>query len=198
MHRSAHLLGGAMLQRLPVMRTTPYTLPPHAPWPHASAVAEYALACLESVGLGHWSFGWDRAVKRMGCCYPARTRISLSAYYVEKYLQLDQEEIRNTILHEIAHALAWHHHRARAHGHVWRHYCNLLGLEDASVTKDVENFTPEHIKERPARWVLCHAQTGEVFRHYKVLPRRLLGKLHHCYIPGRMQETLGQLVIRPV
>ncbi len=179
------------------MRTSPYSLPERQPWPHASAVAEYAMACLESVGLPQWNFTWDRAVKRMGCCRPARKNISLSAYFVEKYLGLDQEEICNTLLHEIAHALAWSHHRARGHDDVWKHYCNLLGLKNETATKKVEDFTPAHRERRP-RYMLCHAQTGEIFCYYKRLPRRTLGKLPHSYIPGRKEETLGQLVIRPV
>ena len=179
------------------MSPTPYTLPPVTSWADAEAVAAYARACLDAVGLHDWHFVWDRAVKRMGCCRPARRSISLSRYFVQMYLPLDPQEIHATLLHEIAHALAWVHRRARAHGAVWRHYCALLGLADTRATKPLQDFTPAHLQRQP-RYALCHEQTGEVFHYYKRRPRRTAAQWRRCYIPGRREETLGHLVLRPL
>lgn len=179
------------------MSSTSYHLPGRMHWPHTTAVAEYAQLCLESLGLADWSFTWDRATKRMGCCRPAKKIISLSIYYVQKYIGADQDEIYSTLLHEISHALAWTRARARGHGDVWKHYCHCLGLSDTRATKNIEDFTPPHLQRTP-RYALCHAQTGEIFRYYKSYPRSLCRKLSHCYIPGRQNETLGQLIIKPI
>lgn len=56
-----------------------------------------------------WTFRFDSAKKRLGCCNHRRRVISLSRHYVA----LNREElVRDTILHEIAHALVgpghWH------------------------------------------------------------------------------------------
>ena len=50
-----------------------------------------------------WSFGFDRSKVRFGKCNFANKEISLSRYLVELN---DENEVRETILHEIAHALA--------------------------------------------------------------------------------------------
>jgi hypothetical protein len=65
-------------------------------------------------GLSHWHFEFDRAVRRFGfCMYGIRT-ITLS----RKFTLLNSEpEVRNTILHEIAHALVGPNH---GHDKVWR------------------------------------------------------------------------------
>lgn len=177
------------------MSQSPYTVPPCPDLPDAAAVAAHACACLAAVGLANWHFAWDRAVKRMGCCRPARHTISLSRYFVQTYLPLDPQEIHNTLLHEIAHALAWQHHRAHGHGAVWRQYCTLLGLADIRASKPLQDFTPPHLQRRP-RYALCHDQSGEIFCYYKNKPQRRPHQWRHCYIPGRKDETLGHLCLR--
>jgi predicted SprT family Zn-dependent metalloprotease len=76
---------------------------------------------LSSHGLSHWHFEFDRAVRRFGICkYRART-IALS----RKFTLLNSEpDVRNTILHEIAHALVGPNH---AHDEVWRAKASELG-----------------------------------------------------------------------
>lgn len=179
------------------MQHPPYILPPCPALPNREAVATHAQSCLAAVGLEDWHFVWDRAVKRMGCCRPALRTISLSRYFVEAYLSIDPQEIHLTLLHEIAHALAWQHRRARAHGAIWRQYCSLLGLTDMRATKPLQDFTPPHLQRQP-RYALCHAQTGEILRYYKSRPRRSAAQWRHCYIPGRKNETLGQLIIKQI
>ena len=50
-----------------------------------------------------WSFGFDRSKVRFGKCDYRRKRISLSSHLVDLN---DEYSVRDTILHEIAHALA--------------------------------------------------------------------------------------------
>ena len=71
--------------------------------------------------LSNWHFEFDRAVRRFGfCMYRIRT-ITLS----KKLTLLNSEaEVRNTILHEIAHALVGPGH---AHDRVWRAKAKGLG-----------------------------------------------------------------------
>lgn len=68
-----------------------------------------------------WRFVWDNARSRGGqCCYSART-ISLSRALVPLWTE---DQVRNVLLHEIAHALV-----GPGHGHdgVWMYKCLSIG-----------------------------------------------------------------------
>jgi predicted SprT family Zn-dependent metalloprotease len=68
-----------------------------------------------------WSFTFDRAKVRFGKCNYRTKQISLSKHLVELN---DEDEVRETILHEIAHALA---PRGAGHGPVWRSLALSIG-----------------------------------------------------------------------
>ncbi len=85
--------------------------------------AELAAALMARWGLEGWRFEFDHAVRRFGHCrFEART-ISLSRHLVALN-ELDL--VRDTILHEIAHALV-----GPGHGHdaVWRQKCLEVGAK---------------------------------------------------------------------
>ncbi|MCC7085175.1 MAG: SprT-like domain-containing protein [Pirellulales bacterium] len=68
-----------------------------------------------------WKFEFDRAVLRFGSCQWRRKKITLSAYLTALN---DDVQVRDTILHEIAHALA----PPRAgHGKKWRQIAQAIG-----------------------------------------------------------------------
>ena len=68
-----------------------------------------------------WSFAFDNAKRRAGACDYLRKRITLSRYLSARY---DDETNRQTILHEIAHALAG---PAAGHGADWKRIARSLG-----------------------------------------------------------------------
>ncbi len=71
-----------------------------------------------------WSFGFDNASSKFGRCFFKTKHISLSG----PLTTLNSEhDVRDTILHEIAHALAGH---AAGHGLLWRHQARRLGASD--------------------------------------------------------------------
>ncbi len=171
------------------------SLPPAADWNHPEEVAAYARACMAQLGLADWEFHWDRAIRRMGCCWPTRRRISLSRYYAAATLPQNPDALRRTLLHEFAHALAWRRQRQTGHGAAWQYWCAQLGIAGERATSRVPDFTPPHLQRAP-RYALCHEETGEVFRLYRRRPRRTARQLRRCFIPGRQAETLGHLVVR--
>lgn len=65
-------------------------------------------------GLVGWTFRFDRAKRRAGVCRFASREISLSAELTRLH---DPDEVTETILHEIAHALVGPQH---GHDEVWR------------------------------------------------------------------------------
>jgi len=80
-----------------------------------------ALDLIKAHGLRGWSFTFDRAVTRFGSCNERRRRITLSAKLTELN---DAAAVRDTILHEIAHALVG----IRAgHGPKWRKAALAIG-----------------------------------------------------------------------
>lgn len=170
-------------------------LPQLGLWRTAEDVALYAQACMQACGLHDWSLKWDRAIRRLGCCKMSRREISLSQYFVAAYLERDQEVIRHTILHEVAHALAWLNYHERGHGEAWRLFCAALGIPDERSSCKCEDFSPlEHRRKQP-KYVLCHCETGEIYHYYMRKPRANAQKLKRCYIPGKKRETLGKLLI---
>lgn len=68
-----------------------------------------------------WSFGFDNAKRRAGLCNYRDRRISVSRYLAARY---DDETNRQTLLHEVAHALAG---APAGHGAAWRRTARSLG-----------------------------------------------------------------------
>jgi len=62
-----------------------------------------ALQLLEQHQLFDWSFSFDRATVRFGCCHYQEKKITLSRILTKLN---EKKLVQDTILHEIAHALA--------------------------------------------------------------------------------------------
>lgn len=84
-------------------------------------VATYALALIRHHGLHDWGFAWNRRKTAMGLCRYEDKRIELSGYFVARN---SVQEIHDTILHEIAHALVGPTH---GHDEVWQAKCLEIG-----------------------------------------------------------------------
>ncbi len=95
-------------------------------------VAEQARELMDRHGLGDWSFRFNAARKKLGVCR-----------YREKLILLSREhaaggtpvQITDTILHEIAHALAG---PRVGHGPVWKEIARRLGATPKSCAPETE------------------------------------------------------------
>jgi predicted SprT family Zn-dependent metalloprotease len=85
--------------------------------------ATLARNMMDDHGLKDWAFAFDRAKKRCGQCSFTKQRITMSRYYVELN---GWAEVRDTILHEIAHALAG---SEAGHGVYWQHVARSIGAK---------------------------------------------------------------------
>ena len=69
-----------------------------------------------------WKFEFDNAKRRFGCCHRTAKLITLSKVLTEMN---NESVIRDTILHEIAHAKS----PERGHGREWKKTCIRVGTE---------------------------------------------------------------------
>jgi predicted SprT family Zn-dependent metalloprotease len=102
--------------------TTLPTLPTLPDGPARFAVVRrYAVELMAAHGLAGWSFAYNHRKQAMGLCVYQRLTIELSVHFVERN---SAEEVHDTILHEIAHALV-----GPGHGHdaVWKRKCLEIG-----------------------------------------------------------------------
>lgn len=173
----------------------PVLLPTVGVWAEPEDVAAYARACLDVCGLGDWQVVWDRAVRRLGCCKMSRRVISLSRHFAQYALERDPELMRRTVLHELAHALAWVHHRERGHGAAWRYFCAALGIPGEKWACHCPDYEPPTARRSP-KYALCHRDTNEIYRLYYRKPMLTAQKLASCYIPGQKSATLGKLCLK--
>lgn len=86
-----------------------------------SQAGALARALMDDHGLDQWSFTFDRAKKRAGCTRFSTREISLSRHITEL---CSPSDVRQTILHEIAHALVGPSHN---HDATWRAMCAKIG-----------------------------------------------------------------------
>ena len=81
-----------------------------------------------------WVFKWDNAQRRYGCCHFDSKRITLS-----KHLNVRRKEknIKNTILHEIAHILAGYEN---GHNEVWQKIAKKIGCSANRTSLDIKPY----------------------------------------------------------
>ena len=126
---------------------------------HTATALRLARSLLDEHGLGAWTVGLDRAKTRAGATYFRHRRITLSAPLTRAH---DEALVRDTILHEIAHALV-----GPTHGHdgVWKAKAREIGASDARC------FSSEAARELAPFIGTCPAG-HEVRRHRR--PTRLI------------------------
>lgn len=100
-----------------------------------SIAEKLAQTLLKENDLVGWSLGFDRAKKRFGYCNFRERHISLSRTLTELN---STAVVRDTILHEIAHALVGPRH---GHDAVWRERAKALGAR-ASRSCGADVITP--------------------------------------------------------
>lgn len=110
--------------------------------------ARLARALMNEHGIPQWTFRFDRAKRRFGVCKYRHEVIGLSVYLTRMN---PESKVRDTILHEIAHAIAGH---KAGHGIKWKGVCRIIGA------RPVRCFGSDVTKPKP-KWIgtcpVCHA-----------------------------------------
>ena len=92
-----------------------------------------------------WKFRWQNKKNALGTCSYRRKLILLSKWYVELN---DMEDVKDTILHEIAHALAYVRYGKLGigHGALWKKVCREIGAIPKSYSKNNLNKPKNYYK----------------------------------------------------
>jgi predicted SprT family Zn-dependent metalloprotease len=109
-------------------------------------------------GLRGWTVALDRAKTRAGACHYGKRLITLSGPLTRLH---SEDHVRDTILHEIAHALVGARHR---HDEVWRKTARRIGCTG-------ERCVPADAPKVAGDWVGTCPAGHEVSRHRR--PQRL-------------------------
>ena len=130
---------------------------------------------MDEHGLLGWHFAFDNARRRGGVCIYSSRTISMSRYLTAAW---DEDKVRETLLHEIAHALTPGH----SHDAVWRRKLISMG-GDGSRTHS--NATV------PGRWLaICDHCGVEAGRRHRLSARVQDTALHSsCRKPVRWVDT---------
>ncbi len=126
-------------------------------------VEEFARKKLDEHGLQDWAFGWDRARRRLGVCRTQKKLITLSVFFVRANTD-NTAEIHDTVLHEIAHALAWIRYADRTHGARWKAVCREIGAVPRAAAK------ANSIRVTTYKYSLRLKTTGQIIACYHRKP----------------------------
>lgn len=120
-----------------------------------TTAARMARELMNEHGLTDWSLKMDMAKRRFGYCNYRRKTISLSV----PLIQLNgEDEVRDTVLHEIAHALA----PGKGHGFMWREKCREIGARPQRC------YSSESVAEPAAPWVGTAATCGHTLKRFRM------------------------------
>jgi predicted SprT family Zn-dependent metalloprotease len=100
-----------------------------------------AVELMRHHGLDDWTFRFDRARRRFGSCQPRRKLVTLSRALT---LLNGIDQVRDTLLHEIAHALT----PGDNHGDKWRAKCLEIGAKPERCYTHEEVIAPPRREAR--------------------------------------------------
>lgn len=153
----------------------------------AEAIAKLAIQ-LHLANTGY-KFKWSKSTNALGTCNYNKKLILLSKHWT---CALKQSEVIDTILHEIAHALAsFKGHRG--HGLIWQEIAYNLGAKPEpcatlSITKH---------EAIPPKYQMILITTNEVVKNYYRIPSdKTFAAISRTWLKGKKNETYGKLVIR--
>ena len=126
---------------------------------HELVQALALITMAEHLDMAAWSFRLDSAKRRAGACNHSTKTISLSAYLAELY---SFERMNQTMLHEVAHALAGH---KAGHSKKWRDIASSIGYQH-------ERFSDDLIADAIAP-IIGTCPAGHVFYRYRWPKRQL-------------------------
>ncbi|MFO0919494.1 MAG: SprT-like domain-containing protein [Planctomycetaceae bacterium] len=126
---------------------------------------------LRKHGLHDWTFGWAKTKRRLGVCKYRLKRIEIAQFYA---LHNSWEKVGDTLLHEIAHALAG---PAARHGPKWKAVALRIGATPRACDTSQDTIVT------PGDWQATCPACRKSYHRYR-RPQSLAG--YRCRCPARM------------
>jgi len=142
--------------------------------------AQLAESLIAEHKLRGWVFKYNRGKRTLGMCNYTNKHIELSQYFVAHN---DEAAVRDTILHEIAHALAG---EKAGHGPAWKAVCKRIGAKPQRL--DREAVMPK------GHWSATCPGCGAVHQRFR---KPLLGRTYVCKACGADEGTLQFTIPAP-
>jgi len=130
--------------------------------------------------LKKWTINFDQAKKRAGMCQLKGKIISLSRHHIS---QNSVEMVKDTLLHEFAHAIAFELYQETGHGIVWQKIALTIGAKPKATG---------HFNLPVAPWALVHQCPKTNNIELLAYRYRRNKKINHYFMAGR-PETKGEL-----
>lgn len=134
-----------------------------------------------------YKFALRNAKTRCGACSYRNKEIILDIPFVQTE---NEEEIRDTLLHEIAHAISYYLYgiHGSGHGRFWKYVCREIGARperEKSGTKLVEG-----------KYTLANKDSGKIYMYYYRRPAKVIRAIQDGRLFLRDQpQTKGKLVL---
>jgi len=121
---------------------------------------------MDENGLEDWTLGWDNTKTIYGRCWFGKRKITLSNHF---FSRVTEENNKDTLLHEAAHALAFIHDNHVDHGYAWQKWCVRLGAvpRRCGITTPAERAT----LNTAYKYHLIDSRNGRVIKRYHRRPR---------------------------
>ena len=134
-------------------------------------------------GLDSWTFTWNNRKNSAGLCDFDKRQIAMSRFV---FPIAGEKQNRDTLLHEIAHALAFIHDDCTNHGPVWKKWCVKIGAipKTRVSVKDMQG-------EMIYKYYLIDARDACIVRTFHRYPR----KNYSTYQRVGDNSSVGQLII---
>lgn len=150
----------------------------------AQAMAE---EMIKKHGLKDWRFRYLMEEKKLGICTPAGKIITLSLQWTKNG---EEKIVKNTVLHEISHALEFERFRTMGHGPRWKQICLEIGAKP-------QQFHTE--TKLPPKYEVYNKDTGVVHETLRQYPKWAANLLKpNVTLKGLPLSTCGKLRIRRV
>lgn len=133
-------------------------------------VKAFNVCCEEAVKCGYedirnegWTLTFNRRVRALGLCDYSKKEVQISTCFMATNTL---EEMIDTIIHEIAHALC----PGENHGKVWRETFISLGGDGQRTAVNAQSAKADH------KWEVVDTRTGTVVHKYFRKPKRNISR----------------------
>lgn len=134
----------------------------------------------------NWKFAWNNRKTAFGVCNHTRKTIYLSRYLTATE---QREAIEQTILHEIAHAIAG---SAAGHGPAFKAACSRIGCRADGFSRKA---TAE-VDDSKVKWVMVLG-TEIRRRYYRRPAQQTFRSVSAYYVKGQKAATQGKMKLMP-